>query len=118
MPSGRILWGFVTEILHAFLISAILATCPTLHSVLGFTIITVLSELCHNEVSRYVMFKVLILSSLRTDIFHSSLFLSTSDLCSSLEVKWETSFIPPKLQWSTELCSQIVQNSDCAYKTV
>jgi hypothetical protein len=69
MPSGRILWGSLTEILHAFLISTILAVCPIQRNPLSFTIATVLSELYNNEVSRYVIFKLLVLASLHIDIF-------------------------------------------------
>ena len=103
MPSGRILWGSVTEILHAFLISTISAACPTQRSPIGFTIVTVLSELYNNEVSRYVIFKLFILSSLHTDIFNSTLFSNTPNLCPSFEVKEETNFIAPKLHWSPQL---------------
>ena len=113
MPSGRILWGRLTEILHAFLISAIFAACPTQLNPLGFTIVTVLSELYNNEASRYVIFKLIILFSWHTHIFHGTLFSKTPNVCSSLEVKEETSFIAPKLHWSPELCNSIIQNSDC-----
>ena len=90
----------------------ILAACPIQRSPLGFTIVTVLSELYNNEVSRYVIFKSLILSSLHTDIFHGTLFLNTPDFSSSLEVKEETTFIAPKLHWSLELYIRIIQNSN------
>jgi hypothetical protein len=41
IPTRRYLAGFLTKILHAFLISPILATCTTL---LDFTILTILGD--------------------------------------------------------------------------